>query len=139
MVTAPLQRVLYISRAVDSLDAGSVQTIVTVSRDFNARNGVTGVLLYSGTHFAQLLEGPGAVLEGLMTSIRRDERHVDVRTLLSENHALRDFDRWAMAYVHEIGIGDLLESVWSARRVSVVRARRLAANVFRRLAALPGH
>ena len=125
-------RILYVSQALDGIDATEIDRIVKVSRDFNASHSITGLLLYSGTHFAQLLEGPDSVLESLMDSIRRDARHREVRTLLQEPLARRDFDGWAMAFVEEHGVSDLLESIWAAPKVSVSRSQRLISKVFLR-------
>jgi hypothetical protein len=61
-----LHRVFYVSRTrlVDDFD---IQSIVQASRTRNARLDVTGVLAFSGDHFAQLLEGLVPDLQALMT------------------------------------------------------------------------
>lgn len=63
----------------------------------NARDGITGVLLYTGGYFVQRLEGSRDGVLALLASIRQDERHevlmlTDVRPIDA-----RTFDGWGMA------------------------------------------
>jgi hypothetical protein len=59
---------------------------------------VTGALLYTGSHFAQLLEGPRGAVEQLRASILRDDRHCNVQTVLEETIEGRRFEGWSLAY-----------------------------------------
>jgi hypothetical protein len=59
---------------------------------------LTGVLIFSGHHFAQFLEGPGAGIEAMKTSICRDNRHAGVLTLQADRIEKRRYGRWALAY-----------------------------------------
>lgn len=92
--------VLYVStRCVPAASATSViAAIIGPARSRNARLGVTGVLVATEHHFAQLLEGPEDAIETLMASIAHDERHRDVKVLRSEAMGQRRFARWSLAY-----------------------------------------
>jgi hypothetical protein len=72
---------LYISRSrLQSDSAGAcIQDVVATSRIRNSGLDVTGALLFTGSHFAQILEGPPSSVEELMQSIKRDPRHDSVK------------------------------------------------------------
>lgn len=79
--------------------AAEVGRIVDVSTARNAAEGVTGALLYTGTRFAQLLEGEEAAVLRIMASIARDDRHCDVVTLHQGPADGRRFSDWSLVYV----------------------------------------
>lgn len=91
----------YVSRSLldlASADAG-VNAIIETSRMRNATDGITGALIFSGTHFAQTLEGRADLVRALMAKIAADPRHTDV-TVVSQatiTHE-RDYESWSMAY-----------------------------------------
>jgi hypothetical protein len=76
----------------------AVADIVAVSRRRNASLGVTGALLFTGTRFAQIIEGSAGGLAALQASIARDPRHADVRTIVDGPCGRRLFDDWSLAY-----------------------------------------
>lgn len=51
--------------------------------------------------FAQVLEGPKDVVEGLFVHIRKDKRHEAVRLDYADGAPKRLFNKWAMAVVAE--------------------------------------
>lgn len=61
--------------------------------------GITGLLIFDGTHFFQILEGELGVLSKLMASIHRDNRHSDLVILLKEPAPKRDYEKWAMRLI----------------------------------------
>ena len=97
-----LYRVLYCSR--NCLDAApeayraEINQILARSRVNNARDGVTGGLLFSNGCFAQVLEGPLQAVEETFERIQCDERHRDVTVLQSGPIEMRDFPDWSMAF-----------------------------------------
>lgn len=92
---------VYVSRSL--LPAGraapGIDAIVEVATARNAAEGVTGALLYTGTRFAQLLEGEEAAVRRIMASIVRDRRHRDVVTIDEGPAAARRFAGWSLVYV----------------------------------------
>lgn len=97
-----LYRVLYCSRNNLYGAAGNyseeIRRILATSRENNARDGVTGGLLFSGGCFAQILEGPLKTVEGAFERIQCDGRHQEVTVLQSGPIAARDFPEWSMAF-----------------------------------------
>ncbi len=97
-----LHRVLYCSRnlipGASEAVAADIRSILAASRRNNARDGITGGLLFSRGCFAQVLEGPLDAVEGAFERIQCDGRHGDVTVLQSEPIAARDFPDWSMAF-----------------------------------------
>lgn len=91
---------IYISRSrLDPAAAdGAVDAIVETSIAHNEQADITGALVYSGTHFAQVLEGGEAAVRELMARIERDVRHAQVTTIDSRVISDRRFGDWRMAY-----------------------------------------
>lgn len=97
-MSAPLTAVSYVSRAVETFDDEGLAELLAQSRRSNHEHGLSGMLLYRRGRFFQVLEGPEDAVDELMTKIRRDPRHTDVRVLLTEQLAQRRFDEWTMGY-----------------------------------------
>lgn len=95
-----LSSLLYVSRSVippeDS--ASAIREIVDVAQSRNAVLNVTGALLFTGTHFAQVLEGDDEAIEQLLASICRDPRHTDLRVVDRHAHRVRRYTNWTLAY-----------------------------------------
>lgn len=91
---------LYVS--CSQLGAGerrsAIDNIVRVSQARNRQLRVTGALLATERHFAQIIEGPRASIDVLMTSINADPRHRDIIVVASGPCADRQFSEWALAY-----------------------------------------
>ncbi len=68
------------------------------SRARNARNRITGMLLYRGGHFMQVLEGDEANVMKIFADIERDNRHKSVDVLRAEYIQYRDFPDWTMGF-----------------------------------------
>ena len=100
-----LYRVVYCSRnsipGTPEAVAVDVARILEISRANNARDGVTGGLLFSKNCFAQVLEGPVDAVEAAFERIQCDERHGEVTVLQSGPIAARDFPDWSMAFTGE--------------------------------------
>ncbi|BDW80947.1 hypothetical protein MACH24_03850 [Erythrobacter sp. Dej080120_24] len=93
-----LSQYLYISTA-PSLSRDEVDAILATSARNNPARGVTGLLLYNGRNFLQLLEGDKAELDSLMARISTDPRHSGVSILHSGEVAERTCPKWAMKRV----------------------------------------
>lgn len=77
---------------------GVIQQIVETSRRNNDLKDVTGVLIFTGTFFAQYLEGSPDAILALRHNISADARHGDIRTLGSGPIGERRFGDWCLAY-----------------------------------------
>lgn len=92
-----LSTLIYRSRAVDSMNAEDLSGLLLPARQRNAALQVTGILLFDGIHFVQLLEGPDESVARLFNAIRRDEAHKNVVLLMRDQGPARRFGGDAMA------------------------------------------
>ena len=95
-----MQRLLYVSECrINEAEAETVVAqIVADAQKRNADLGVTGALIFTGTHFAQVLEGCKKAIDELMISIHNDTRHGTVSVVERSPITERQFSHWAMAY-----------------------------------------
>lgn len=91
-----LKSVTYTSRArLDLVDADLAQILQT-ARHFNALNGITGLLIFNGSRFLQIVEGPEEAVAELVGRLRDDRRH-SAFELRDERHLVqRSFPEWSM-------------------------------------------
>jgi len=89
---------LYISTA-PSLSRAEVEAILSSSVRNNPGKGITGLLLYNGRNFLQLLEGDEAELVVLMLRITHDPRHSGLVILERCRNVHRTCSEWAMKRV----------------------------------------
>ena len=89
---------IYVSTSVKLLNDEELLDILKASRENNSSRDVTGLLLYKGGNFMQVLEGPDEVVEALYEMIKTDPRHKDVFVLSREQISNRQFPAWEMAF-----------------------------------------
>ena len=68
------------------------------SRGFNERAGITGVLMYGGGRFVQVLEGCPAAVRCLYARIAADPRHSRLEKLADGMLPRREFTEWHMSF-----------------------------------------
>lgn len=93
-----IHQLLYTSRETYPLRADDLIRLLLSSRERNRRADVTGVLLYRGGWFMQLLEGSEAEVRALCAHIADDPRHADVERLLWRPCDARLMQGWSMGY-----------------------------------------
>lgn len=96
----PILQLIYKSRAAALLQPSEVEQILQKSQDANSQRAITGLLLFSGGHFLQLLEGPKEDVHRVYSKIVQDERHTNVETLIEIYSGERRFGSWSMAYAN---------------------------------------
>ena len=90
--------VVYVSTAAAPISDEALLALLEQSRTNNARSGISGLLLYKDGQFMQALEGPDEAVRALYDIIGRDPRHQNVRSLMVEPIAERQFPDWAMGF-----------------------------------------
>ena len=91
-------RLMYMSKARPDVGPDEIHAILDAARPRNARQGVTGLLIFAGGYFLQLLEGPEAYVGEIFDAIRADPRHSDVVVLLTDRADRRQFPGWSMGF-----------------------------------------
>lgn len=89
---------LYVSSSLLEPDETDEQlwAIVDVAQARNKRQDITGALVFTGTDFVQILEGPEESVANVMASILIDPRHDQVNIVRREMIAKRSFPTWGM-------------------------------------------
>lgn len=93
-----LINLIYASSAVHQMGDEELLEILKKSRENNARLGVTGMLLYRGGNFLQVLEGERTVVTELYQQIAKDRRHHQVSKLVERPVQERGFALWSMGF-----------------------------------------
>lgn len=106
-----LRQLFYISRAAGDLNDVEVRRILQISQRNNRRQDITGCLLYTGRHFAQVLEGEPALLDELAERIARDRRHSDFVVAIDHHVLTRTFPDWSMGILYKADAADRIEGV----------------------------
>lgn len=94
-----LSTLIYRSRLCSAMRADDFDLLIRKARVRNASLNVTGILLFDGSHFVQLLEGPPQAVEALFDTIQRDPRHGSVVRLLRDQGPFRRFEGDQMAMI----------------------------------------
>ena len=95
-----LVRLMYASRATETVRPEVLNAILRKSTQNNPAVGVTGVLCFSGNIYLQVLEGGRSHVSALYNRIAADPRHNDVVLLSYEDIAERGFAGWSMGQVN---------------------------------------
>lgn len=94
-----LSTIIYRSCPEQGMDADSLNKIVAHSRHKNERVSVTGILLYDGTHFFQVLEGPVEAVNRVFDRISGDARHYQIVEIMRDYAPSRRFGKLGMETV----------------------------------------
>lgn len=101
-----IQQLVYVSRAITGpRTEEEIEDILLTSRERNEENGVSGILLFRGTTFLQLLEGPAEAVRETLRRIERDPRHRDLAVLVDQPARERIYQDWSMGF-HSLSDGD---------------------------------
>lgn len=116
----PESHLIYTSCAVSSLTAVELDQLASQSTRNNEKLGITGLLLYGGGRFLQLLEGPTEAVTDLYENrIVKDTRHTDCRELLSKPCEVHLFPNWQMGRMYLQETEGSVQNCWDALCVEI--------------------
>jgi len=98
---------IYVSSAVQLLLDEELLLLLRQSQTKNLNLGITGMLLYKGGNFMQMLEGEEHTVRELYATIRKDPRHHNVLTIITGSLKARNFKDWSMGFQNMDKIADL--------------------------------
>lgn len=93
-----LIQVIYVSTCIGEVGAAELENILEAANRNNAMQNITGMLLYAGGSFMQVLEGEESLIDKTMARIMLDPRHADIIILVRSPIDVRSFDRWSMGF-----------------------------------------
>lgn len=91
---------VYVSSASILLKEEELLELLKKAREKNQKLGITGMLLYKGGNFLQVLEGEEQVVDELYEVIKQDRRHHQIITIGKRKVEERMFPDWEMAFVN---------------------------------------
>ena len=91
-----LTTIIYRSHLRDDAPLKALEDMVTAANIKNRRSDVTGILLFNGHHFFQLLEGPEEQVKEIYCCICNDPRHHNIVELMCDYAPARRFGKVGM-------------------------------------------
>lgn len=89
---------VYVSSASHLMSNEELRQILQASRRNNEMHHVTGMLLYKGGSFMQVLEGPREEVLNIYEQIQADPRHGNILLLSMDEIGERQFADWKMGF-----------------------------------------
>jgi hypothetical protein len=94
-----LKSLTYTSLASFDLSADDLAAIHSTARELNSLDAITGLLVFNGTHFLQIIEGSRDAIDELVERLRRDKRHSALEVRDEREIDERAFPDWSMELV----------------------------------------
>ena len=91
-----LKTLTYTSRARIDLTDEELNDIHQTARHLNALDGITGLLLFDGARFLQIIEGADSAIDDLVERLRLDDRHSAFEVRDDRHVEHRSFSDWSM-------------------------------------------
>ena len=98
-----LKSLTYTSLARLDLGPDDLEAIHRTARELNALDGITGLLVFNGTHFLQIVEGAPSAIDDLLGRLRADPRHTGLEVRDERSVEARSFPDWSMELVRVSG------------------------------------
>ena len=102
-----LHELLYFSVLAPNQMPTVVGQIVAQARRRNTERGITGLLVIDGIHFCQHIEGPRESVLVLLDSLRRDERHAELRVVYEGARTERRYCRFDLGFAQSDADDDM--------------------------------
>ena len=124
---------IYASRSTEYFHEHEIPDLLQQARIANAKQAFTGMLLYIGGSFLQVLEGRPELVDAVFGKILKDKRHTQVTLIASEPIPARSFEGWTMMHktLDPVEAGELIGEIdyfvsptW-VTQLDVNRARKL--------------
>ena len=94
-----LKTLTYTSEARGDVDADALERILRSAMTLNPLDGVTGLLVFNGRAFAQIVEGAPEAIDDLVERLKADGRHGEFRIRDERLVDARTFPDWSMTMV----------------------------------------
>jgi len=101
---------IYASRSTEYFHEHEIPELLQQIRISNAKQEITGMLLYICGSFLQVLEGQAEMVDAVFSRILGDKRNTQLRSIARESVSERAFEGWTMMHktLHPIEAGELI-------------------------------
>ncbi len=93
--------IVYVSTVTQEMEHNEIKDLLENSKEWNNKNGITGLLLYSGGNFFQIIEGEKNLIAELFQDIKSDKRHRDIIQIFGKEIHKEAYDGYDSDYVSE--------------------------------------
>lgn len=93
-----MYEIIYSSVATKKFSDAELTDLLSISKLKNEQLGLTGMLVYGGGTFVQLIEGGIEAARKLYHSICMDPRHMQMKVSHQQKIIARSFSGWSMAF-----------------------------------------
>ena len=109
----PLISLIYASRSTECFHEHEIPDLLQQVRIANAKQEITGMLLYICGSFLQVLEGQPEMVDAVFSRIQRDQRHAKLRLMARESIPERAFEGWTMMHktLDPVEAGELIGEI----------------------------
>ena len=119
-----LRRLAWSSVPSPSFSVARLNEIIAPARRNNERNHISGMLLFTGANFLEILEGGEFDLRDLWLRLERDRRHCDLLRIGDDLCGERWFPEWRIGYIVDAKVDAQIESLRSLKaRIDLDRTR----------------
>ena len=98
-----LLQIIYASASAQKMSSEELAEILRIARENNAAQDISGMLVYHGGSFLQVLEGPEGAVNSLFVKIEKDPRHGEINILFRDTVPEKEFEEWSMGYIDATG------------------------------------
>ncbi|MGB7842784.1 MAG: BLUF domain-containing protein [Salinimicrobium sp.] len=88
--------ICYISTATQNLNSDEVQSLLEEWKQTNLKKELRGILLFSGGHFFQVLEGKKESVLEMFFKIQNDPRHTDIIQVMGKDIQKPSLDHYVV-------------------------------------------
>jgi hypothetical protein len=105
-----LHRIAWSSALAPSFSAARLNEIIAPARRNNERLHISGMLVFTGSHFLGMHEGEEPDLDRLWRNLEADVRHCELTRIGEELCTKRWFPKWLMGYSADPGVDKQIEA-----------------------------
>jgi len=104
---------IYASRSTEQFHEHEIPDLLHQIRLSNAKQEITGMLLYISGSFLQVLEGQPQMVDAVFSKILADKRNTQIRAIARESIPARAFEGWTMMHktLDPVEAGELIGEV----------------------------
>lgn len=102
-MTEALLQIIYASASATKMSTSELTEILRLAREKNEKQDISGMLVYHGGSFLQVLEGPETAVNALFAKIEKDPRHGEINVLYRDTIPEKEFEDWSMGYIDVAG------------------------------------
>ena len=91
-------QLIYISKPTRLIDSSDLIQLSKQAALNNAKQSITGYLVFNDEYFMQYLEGEEVAVKNLYEKIAKDERHESLKLIYTGQAQTRVFPKWSMGF-----------------------------------------